>query len=491
MSQLTAVDATFLHIETGRSPAHIGGLGVVDTTLCADGRLTRADLVGLVRERAHLAGLLRHKLAGVPLGLDRPYWVDDPDFDPELHVHEVALPTPGDDEQLGEAIARIHERPLDRRRPLWEMHLLQGLSGGRAAVYAKVHHACVDGVLAAELLMALLDLQPESVTPPATAGTPLPGPGAWPMVGTGLARAVLHPVRTARSVLRTAPYLDQMPVVGTVPGVRELSTTIRTLLRRENPARSEVRGAPATPFNATVSARRRFAFGSLPLDEVKTVRRALGISINDVVMAMCTTALRQWLIDHDGLPDQPLIAGVPVSLRRDGSCGGANALSVMFAPLPTHIEDPTQRVDAVRDGMRKVKRRFAASSGTWLEEISGLVPAPVSGIVTRLALRMAPSISPLNLIISNVAGPQMPLYLRGARVLTYYPASVISDVTGGVNITVFTYNGNLDIGIIACRDLVPDVWDLIGHLRDALTELVKLSSVDLPGAGPPTPRAGP
>jgi len=474
MSQLTAVDANFLNIETGRSPAHIGGLGIVDTTLCPGGRLTREALVDLVRERSHLAGLLRHKLVSVPLGLDRPYWTDDLDFDPDLHVHEVALPAPGDDEQLGEAIARIHEQPLDRRRPLWEMYLVQGLRGGRAAVYAKVHHACVDGVLAAELLMALLDLQPESITPSAGAATPLLRPGTWPMVGTGLARAALHPVRTAQSLVRTAPYLDQLPIVGGVPGVRELSNTIRAVLRRDNPARSDLAGAPPTPFNATISAHRRFAFGSLPLEDVKQVRRALGVSVNDVVMAMCTTALRQWLIDHDGLPDRPLVAGVPVSLRRDGSCEGANALSVMFAPLPTQVDDPAERFEAVREGMRSVKRRFASSSGTWFEEISGLVPAPISGIATRLAMQMAPSISPINLIISNVPGPAMPLYLRGARVLTYYPASVISDVTGGVNITVFSYNGSLDIGVIACRDLVPDVWNFIGYLRDALAELLKL-----------------
>lgn len=481
MSQLTAVDANFLNIETGRAPAHIGGLGIVDTTLCPDGRLTREALVDLVRERSHLAGLLRRKLVGVPLGLDRPYWVDDPAFDPELHVHEVALPAPGDDEQLGEAIARIHEQPLDRRRPLWEMYLVQGLQGGRAAVYAKVHHACVDGVLAAELLMALLDLQPESITPPPNTAAPLLRPGAWPMLGTGLVRAAMHPVRTAQSIVRTAPYLDQMPVIGGVLGVRELSNAIRTVMRKDNPAKSDLPSPPPTPFNATISAHRRFAFGSLPLEDVVRVRKALGVSINDVVMAMCTTALRQWLIDHDELPDQPLVAGVPVSLRRDGSCEGSNALSAMFAPLPTHIADPAERFDAVREGMRKVKRRFASSSGTWLEEISSLVPTPISGIATRLAMQMAPSISPINLIISNVPGPAMPLYMRGARVLTYYPASVISDVTGGINITVFSYNGSLDIGIIACRELVPDVWNLIDHLRDALAELVKLTDDESDG----------
>ncbi|GAB3651781.1 wax ester/triacylglycerol synthase family O-acyltransferase [Actinocorallia lasiicapitis] len=477
MTQLTAVDTNFLNIESGRTHAHIGGLAIVDTSLCEGGRLTRRDMVGLITERAHLARPLRRRLASVPLGLDRPYWEDDPDFDPDRHVHETALPMPGDDLQLGAEIARIHERPLDRRRPLWELYLIQGLAGGRAAVYAKVHHACVDGVLAAELLMALLDLQPEPLTIPPDTAEREKRPGAVEMVGKGLARAALHPVRTAESLLKTAPYLDQMPVVGNLPGVREASNALRLVLRRANPEQAELAGAPRTPFNASISQHRTFAFGSLPLDDVKKVRRELGVSVNDVVMAMCTGALRQWLADHDALPDRPLVACVPVSLRRDASCDDqSNALSAMFAPLPVHLDDPAERFAAVRTGMQSVKRRFASSTGTWFETVSALVPASISGLATRLVMQVAPALSPVNLIISNVPGPQQPLYIRGARVLTYYPASVISDATGGLNITVFSYNGSLDIGIIACPDLVPDAWNLIDYLRDSLTELLKLTN---------------
>ncbi|GAA3238507.1 wax ester/triacylglycerol synthase family O-acyltransferase [Actinocorallia longicatena] len=475
MTQLTAVDANFLNIESGRTQAHIGGLGIVDTTLCEGGRLTRQDVVDLISERAHLARPLRRKLAAVPLGLDRPYWVDDEDFDPSRHVHEAALPAPGDDLQLGAEIARIHERPLDRRRPLWEVHLVQGLAGGRAAIYIKVHHACVDGVLAAELLMALLDLQPEAVSVPPDLTERESAPGLAPMVGKGLARAVLHPVRTAEELLKTAPYLDQLPIVGNLPGVREVSNTLRAVLRRANPERADLAGAPRTPFNASISQHRTFAFGSLPLDDVKKVRRELGVSVNDVVMAMCTGALRQWLIDHDALPSQPLVACVPVSLRRGAACDESNALSAMFAPLPVQIEDPAERFAAVRTQMQSVKRRFASSTGTWFEMVSGLVPSPISGLATRLVMQVVPAITPVNLIISNVPGPQQPLYVRGARILTYYPASVISDATGGVNITVFSYNGSLDIGIIACPELVPDAWNLVDYLRDALTELLKLT----------------
>ncbi|MCD0451461.1 wax ester/triacylglycerol synthase family O-acyltransferase [Actinocorallia sp. API 0066] len=475
MGQLTAVDASFLNIEGDRTQAHIGGLGIVDTTLCPGGRLTRADMVELVRERAHLARPLHRRLAQVPFGLDLPYWEDDPDFDPERHVHEVALPYPGDDRQLGIEVARIHERPLDRRRPLWELFLIQGLEGGRAAIYCKVHHACVDGVLAAETLAALLDLQPEGMTPPPFTGEPLTSPGLLPMLTKGARNVALHPVRSAEAIARTVPYLDQFPLLGAVPGVPEVSRTLRGLLGRDNPAPSELGTAPRTPFNAPISQHRSFAFGSLPLEDVKEVRRALGVSVNDVVMAMCTGALRQWLIDHDALPDQPLVAVVPVSLRRKHGRTDGNALSAMFAPLPVQIDDPEDRFYAVRGAMRGVKRRFAASSGTWFEGLTGLLPPAVAGMATKLVMQVAPALNPVNLLVSNVPGPQQPLYARGARVLAYYPASVISDATGGVNITVFSYDGNLDIGIVACPDLVPDAWNLVDYLRDSLNELLKLT----------------
>jgi WS/DGAT/MGAT family acyltransferase len=479
MNQLTAVDTNFLNLESGRTVAHIGGLGIMDPTLSPGGRLTREAVVELVRQRAHLTEPLRRKLAPAPFGIDRPYWVEDTGFDPSWHVHEVGLPAPGSDLQLGEEIARLHERPLDRRRPLWELYLVQGLAGGRVALYLKVHHAAIDGVLAAELLTVLLDVGPEAPPVPA----PPPGdhepeqpPGTLEMVGAGLAKAALHPLRAARSLVRAAPYLDQIPGIGQYPGAGLVTRTAQAVLRRDTrgmPAMPRLT-APRTPFNGPIGARRSFAFGSLPLDDVQQVRRSLDVSVNDVVIAMSATALRRWLLKRDALPDQPLIAAVPVSLRKGGrGCDGANRLSAMIAPLPTHIDDPDERFEAVRRSMRAIKRRFVtASAGGWFEEISSILPAAFSGPATRAAIQLAPSfVQPVNLMISNVRGPQLPLYMSGARVLTYYPASVISDLTGGVNITVFSYAGSLDIGIVACPDLVPDVWDLIDYLRDALEEL--------------------
>ncbi|MDL4775531.1 WS/DGAT/MGAT family O-acyltransferase [Actinomadura xylanilytica] len=476
MSQLTTVDATFLNAETATVHPHIAGLGIVDTASCPGGTLTVAALADLVRRRAHLAARpLRRRLAPVPLGLDRPYWEDDPDFDPGRHIREIALPAPGGDEQLGDAVAMLHETPLDRTRPLWEMALVHGLAGGRTAVYVKVHHAAIDGVTAAETLAALLDLSPEPREVPAGDAEPQRAPHAAGMVGAGLLKAALHPVRTALSVVRTAPYLDEIPGVGALPGAGLVARAVQGALRRDEVPPAPRAAAPSTPFNQPVGRRRSVAFGELSLAEVKQVREALGGSVNDVVMALCATAVRTWLDKRGELPPGPLVAGVPVSLRRAGRDAGdtGNQISIMSVPLATHLADPAERFAAVRCDMDLVKRRFTASSGVWVRELSGILPAVVAGPLIRLAMR-AP-FRPINLIVSNVPGPQFPLYLCGARVLGYYPVSVVSDITGGVNITVFSYDGKIDIGVVACRDLVPDPSELLDHLADALDELKDLT----------------
>ncbi|GAA2434108.1 wax ester/triacylglycerol synthase family O-acyltransferase [Actinomadura vinacea] len=485
MSQLNTVDATFLNAETSTMPAHVAGLAIVDAASRAGGRLTVAAIADLVRERAHLAALpLRQRLVQVPLGLDHPYWEDDPDFDPRRHVFEIGLPAPGTPDQLADAVAMLHERPLDRDRPLWEMVLIHGLRNGLTAVYVKAHHAAIDGVMAAETLAALLDLSPEPRDLPADKAEPERAPSPIEMLGTGLLKAALHPLRSAMSMARTAPYLDEIPVVSQVPGVGRMSQMVQGALGRDELPRAPRATAPPTPFNAPIGRHRTVAYGELDLAEIKEVRRALGGSVNDVVMALCATALRQWLDKRGELPDRPLVVGVPVSLRRNNRRHGrdttpGNQISIITTPLATHIADPAERYDAVRCDLDLGKRRFVASSGSWVRELSGLVPAPIAGPVARWALQVLPTLTvrPMNLIISNVPGPQFPLYICGARVLGYYPISVITDASGGVNITVFSYDGKMNIGIVASRDLVPNPSEFIDHLTDAMDELKDLARV--------------
>lgn len=466
MSQLSAVDATFLNFEGGKTVAHVAGLVLLDTSVAP---LTRRDLIELVRGRAHLGRPLRRRLATVPFGLDRPYWIQDPDFDPEHHIFDLTLLTPGDDRQLAEQVGLLHERPLDRRRPLWEMTLIHGLTGGRTALYVKVHHAAIDGVSGAEILAGLLDLGPEPREVPVDVTEPERRPHPVRMAAT----AMTAPLRVTSSALRTARNLDQLPIAGQLPLVGRLARVIRRGSRSwpELPLR-----APRTPFNDSISGRREVAFGELSLEDVKRVRRAFGISVNDVVMAICATALRRWLLDRDALPDRPLIAAVPVSLRSgEVGCGDGNRISAMIAPMATHIADARERLEAVRSDMSAVKGRFATSSGSWLADASETLPAPLASLATRAAIQFTPrSMLPINLIISNVPGPQFPLYLGGCRVLGCYPVSVISDLSGGLSITVLSYDGRLDVGILVCPDLVPDAWKLIDYMRDALTELEDL-----------------
>ncbi|MFI0354769.1 wax ester/triacylglycerol synthase family O-acyltransferase [Actinomadura sp. 9N407] len=479
MSQLTTVDATFLNAETSTTHAHIAGLGILDAASRPGGRLTVAAVADLVRERAHLAALpLRQRLVQVPLSLDRPYWEDDPGFDPERHIFEIGLPAPGDATQLANAVAMLHERPLDRGRPLWEMVLIQGLEGGRTALYVKAHHAAIDGVLAAETLAALLDLSPEPREFPADDAEPQRAPGALSMFSTGLLKAAAHPLRSVLSMARTAPYLDEIPGVSQLPGVGRMSHLMQGALGREEVPRAPRVSAPPTSFNLPIGRHRTVAYGELDLADIKEIRKGLGGSVNDVVMALCATALRQWLDKRGELPDGPLVVGVPVSLRKDGGGGDpGNQVSIMTTPLATHLPDPAERYAAVRGDLDLGKRRFVASSGSWLRELTGILPAPLMGPMARMAMQALPSLDlrPMNLIISNVPGPQFPLYLCGARVLGYYPISVITDISGGLNITVFSYDGKVDVGIVACRDLVPDPSELIDHLADALDELKALA----------------
>jgi WS/DGAT/MGAT family acyltransferase len=482
MSQLTTVDATFLNAETSTTHAHIAGLAVVDASGRPDGRLTVGAVADLIRERAHLAAQpLRRRLVQVPLGLDHPYWEDDPDFDPRRHISEIGLPAPGGHAQLADACAMLHERPLDRRRPLWEIVLIQGLEGGLTGVYLKAHHAAIDGVMAAQTLAALLDLSPEPRDLPEDDTVPARAPHPMEMLGTGLLKTALHPVRTVLSAARTAPYLDEIPSVSQLPGVGAVSQLVQNALGRDDVPRAPRTIAPPTSFNRPIGPRRAFAYGELDLAEIKQVRRALGGSVNDVVMALCATALRQWLDKRGELPDGPLVAGVPVSLRKFAKAGGqgddpGNQVSILTTPLAIHIADPAERFETVRRDMEVAKRRFVTSAANWVREVTGMLPAPLAAPAFRLLMQALPSVAlPMNLLISNVPGPQFPLYLCGAKLLGYYPASVITDISGGVNISVFSYDGKVYVGIISCRDLVPNPSEFIDHITDALDELKALA----------------
>ena len=429
MRQLSALDTQFLNVESATTFGHVGGVVLLDPSSAPDGEITMDDLRDLLESRLHLAGPLRQRLVEVPLGLGRPYWLDDPDFDLEFHLREMVLPAPGSDEQLAEQVARIHARPLDRARPLWEMYLIHGVARGRSAIYGKVHHAAIDGVSGAEILKIVMDGTPEprEVEPPEQPWQPRRLPSRQELMELGFASFVHQPAELLRSLPKSLPHLADLPGVANFPVARtisDLSTAVTRLLSDGNdgadtePARRTL-STPRTPFNGPITAHRRFAFGSIPLDDVKAVKQAFGMTVNDVVMALCTSALRRWLLDHDALPSIPLVVAAPVSTRSEPpEVEHGNQLSVMLAQLPTHVADPAERLRLVQQAMAEAKEQFDEVPASIIQDVSAAIPTALSGLAARAFFRMVSRRGPLfNLFVSNLPGPQQPLYVAVLRSL--------------------------------------------------------------------------
>jgi diacylglycerol O-acyltransferase len=478
MQQLSGLDAAFLAIDTPTSTGHVGAIHVLQARPQAgQPPLTLDRLTQILGERLHLVPSLRRRIVEVPFGLDQPYWVEDPHFDLEFHVRELALPAPGSTRQLTEQVARVHARPLDRSRPLWEIYLIQGLAGDRLALYAKVHHAMIDGVAGQELTAALLDPSPEGRRlPPAPPWTPDPLPGSVSLLTRAVASLAARPQRALRvtaDVVRSAPGLLSTVVAPRLPFVDRLVAHPDVLFRA--PVR-----APATPFNRSVSPHRRVALRTVPFDVVRAVKAASGMTVNDVVLAMCAGALRRWLLAHDALPDGPLVAALPVSVRtgqgavKGGNGSLGNRVSLMTSVLPTNVEDPLDRLAIVHAATKRAKEEHQALPANVISDLYGLAMPTLVGLATRAnaQLRLLERIAPFNLFVSNVPGPSIPLFVGGAEVIASYPVSAITDGQG-LNITVVSYLGGMHFGLVADRDLVPDLDDLAAYLEDELEELAR------------------
>jgi len=476
MRQLTSLDAQFLALETPRQSGHVAGLAILDTSTTASGTLTCVDIQALIAERLPLLPPLRWRLQEVPLGLDYPYWVDDIDFDLDFHVRELALPAPGSDAQLAEQVARITSRPLDRAKPLWELYLISGLESGHMAMLTKIHHALIDGMSGAEIMGLLLDLEPEGrqLPVPGRWGDDDPPPGELGMLARGLVGLSRYPVRALRSLPAAVPNIEETPF-STLPGAGAVGRVAKTLLGGNGSGTRQRLAAPKTSFNGRISAHRRFTFGQLTLDDVKAVKNAHGVTVNDVVVAICAGAVRRWLIEHDDLPAEPLVAQIPVSVRTDKEVGTyGNRIMLMSAPLFTDEPDPLRRLERTHEALVVMKERHRALPATLLQDANHFIPPAVFSRAARLTFSLAtsrPGRPTWNLVISNVPGPQFPLYCAGARLVANYPVSVITDGMG-LNITVMSYCGSLDFGIVADREQMPDVAKLIGWLRESLDELM-------------------
>ena len=486
MRQLTGLDALFLVGENDRTQGHVSALGVYDP-VTASGRPLDAALVReLVTARIHLLPPLRWRLAGVPFGLDHPYWVDQ-GCDVDYHVRDVALPSPGDQRQLAEQVAQLIATHLDRARPLWEMYVIHGLHDGAVAVLTKMHHAAVDGVSGAEVMRVLLD---DAATGrelgPAPDATNERFPSEFEMLARGVVGMMGQPFRSWLALPTTLPHLDDVPTIRHLPGMKAIaraSRQIKQLLPAAGDGAVVVRNdllAPKTRFQTGVSAHRRVAFGSLPLDDVKAIKNTFGCTVNDVVVTLCAAGLRSWLDERDELPTEPLVSVIPVSVRTREQTGTfGNQVSAMTVELPTNVSDPAQRLHRVSETMTAAKKRHRALPVSLMRDVNEVVPPALFSHAAR-AMSQATALPgvnpPVNLMISNVPGPSEPMYLAGARQRAQFPISGVKDGIG-LNITVFSYQDSLEIGIVVDREQADDPWPILDALRAGLRELRDLAKV--------------
>jgi WS/DGAT/MGAT family acyltransferase len=498
MRQLSGADASFLNMETSTTFGQVSSLNLYDPTGAPGGAGVEVTKEGIL-ERIDVLAPFRRRLVEVPLGLDLPYWVEDPDFDIEFHVRHHAVPAPGTPQQLAEVVSRIHSRPLDRNRPLWELYVIEGVDDGRLIAHlTKIHHAAIDGAAGAVMLAALLDTDPTA----RPTGEPAPWrPDRIPSDDELLRMTAREYLRRPEKFIRlSARASRELARASGSGGLRILADMIARpmpgpvgeLVRKrleesagrhdDLPPALPPTPAPRTPWNYSIGPHRRFAYTTIPLEDAKRVRRAIGCTFNDVVMAICSGALRRYLDKHDDLPDEPLIAMVPVSVRPEGLPDPAsedtyeNHVSALLADLATNEPDPAKRLARVQESMTRAKEDFEVIPAEALQDFTQFAPPVIAAramrMVSRLKLadRAAP---PFNLVISNVPGPNVPLYSAGAELKHFYPVSAVTD-SQGMNITVQSYNGNLDFGIIVDRDLVPDVWDLTEMLHESMDELLSL-----------------
>jgi WS/DGAT/MGAT family acyltransferase len=491
MKQLSGLDASFLYMETPTTFGHVNGLSIYqrpspDFDPYAEVHRRFEAMIGRLEP-------LRRRLVEVPLGLDHPYWIDDPQFDLDFHVRHIGIAPPGAADQLAEQVARIIGRPMDRSRPLWEVYVMEGLADGRWAMLSKFHHATIDGAAGVMMLNMLTDTSPE--------GRPDLGPVPWtPEMPPSNAELL---VRTARSLarnplnglrlqLRIAQQLAEAAGVDSVDGVvNRARDVVSSLVRRssgEEPDNERrvmvpITPAPSTPWNRAITAHRRFAMRSSSLENIKAIRVATGATVNDVVMAVCAGALRSYLLRHHALPEKPLRAMVPVSIRTGNeSDPWTNRVSGIVADLPTDVADPLERLARCRTAMAEAKRQFELIPADALVEGAQSALPVVATAAMRLASRLQITNRvnlPVNVVISNVPGPRAPLYFAGARLDHYIPVSTVADGVG-LNITVHSYLDQLDFGLVAARELVPDLWDLVDLHIDEIDALFTALGIERP-----------
>src|ERR1700761_3875429 len=461
--RLTGLDSSFLHLERDSAHMHVAGCMVFDGDPPAYN-----ELVEQILSRLHLVPRYRQRLAFVPLHQGRPVWVDDPHFNVGFHVRHTALPSPGGDEQLKRLAGRVFSQALDRSRPLWELWLVEGLAGDRVAMLSKTHHALVDGISGVDIATVLFDSspQPVPVAPPDQEWVPRPLPSNAELLADALLERVTVPgeiVRGVRATLRGPRHVAGR-ALRAVGGVSAM-------------ARAGLQPAPPSPLNVRIGPPRRFTWGEGDLGQFKAVKNALGGTVNDVVLASVAGALGRYLRMHGETTDETsLRAMVPVSIRADVERGAlGNRVAAMWAPLPVGIIDPVERLETISRDMAGIKSSGQAVGAQVLTELTGFAPPTIMAQAARLQAHQRM----FNLVVTNVPGPQFPLYMLGRRLHAMYPMVPLAE-NQALGIAIMSYNGQLNFGLNADFDALPDLEALADELRASIEELVAAAGEESP-----------
>jgi WS/DGAT/MGAT family acyltransferase len=461
--RLSPLDVSFLYMETPTTPMHVGGVCILEPPA---GGFDYVRLCELISQRIGLVPRYRQKVKWVPGRLANPLWVDDPDFDVTYHVRRSALPKPGTREQLQELVGRLMSRQLDRNRPLWEIYLVEGLVDGdsganRVAIVTKTHHAMVDGVSAVDIGTVILDLEPTPREVPEDDWTPSPEPGALGLVVGAVTDFITKPtgaIDTAR-----AAVVDAKATAGKVVTVASGVLAQAKVMARQ---------APETPLNVPIGEQRRFGMADTVLDDYKRVRKAHGGTVNDVVLATVSGALRTWLLTRGEkvTPTTVIRAMVPVSVRADERKGElGNRVSSYFVDLPVGEGSAVMRLHQVSFAMRGHKESGSAVGADALVQLTGFAPPTIHALGARTASIMTRRL--FNVVVTNVPGPQFPLYAGGAQMLSMYPVVPLAK-NQAVSVGLTSYNGGVFYGLNADRDAMPDIDVLASCIEEALAELV-------------------
>jgi diacylglycerol O-acyltransferase / wax synthase len=475
--QVGGLDTAFLSCETPSMHMHVGGLVLLEP--CTTGGDPFDRIRSLLLDALPSVPLMHKRLAPAFLGISRPYWIDDTAFDLDLHLHRVSLGPCAGDRALARFLGEVASRPLHRDRPLWEAWYIAGLSGGRVALFAKMHHAVIDGVTGVSMMGQLFGFGALGGNGPVPQARwrPQPSPGALELFGLGVLGRLRTPLEVARLLPATAGRL----------GATGWNVAARRL--RGGATVAPFR-APRTSFNATLTPHRTVAFTDVPLNSVKTVKDTFGVRFNDVVATVVGGALRHYLLERAALPERPLVAAEPVAVHaHTGALGGVSKLSVIFSTLATDVAEPVERlrvVAAANARAKEVSQTMGADTfARWTEQV---LPGPLSfGARLYSRLRLAEHHPVMfNVLVSNVAGPPLDLYMAGNHVVGMYAFGPIID-GAGLNVTVLSSGDRVGIGVVSCPDLAPDVWALAGAVSASLDELVAAATL----VSRPTRRSAP